>query len=55
MQKLLVVWFRRYVMGVASSLLGRTGIEACTWAVESAVKEQITFGINLYGFVLVFL
>jgi len=30
-----------YVMGFISSLLGRNGIEACTWAVESVVIEHL--------------
>lgn len=30
-----------YVMGFISSLLGRRGIEACTWAVESVVIEHL--------------
>ena len=30
-----------YVMGFISSLLGRKGIEACTWAVESVVIEHL--------------
>jgi len=30
-----------YAMGFFSSLLGRKGIEACTWAVESVVIEHL--------------
>ncbi len=30
-----------YVMGFISSLLGRNGIEACTWVVESVVIEHL--------------
>ena len=30
-----------YAMGFISSLLGRKGIEACTWAVESVVIEHL--------------
>ena len=30
-----------YVMGFISSILGRKGIEACTWAVESVVIEHL--------------
>ena len=30
-----------YAMGVISSLLGRNGIQACTWAVESVVIEHL--------------
>lgn len=30
-----------YVMGFISSMLGRKGIEACTWAVESVVIEHL--------------
>lgn len=30
-----------YVMGLISSMLGRKGIEACTWAVESVVIEHL--------------
>ncbi len=30
-----------YVMGFISSLLGKKGIEACTWAVESVVIEHL--------------
>ena len=33
--------FGGYVMGFISSLLGRRGIEACTWAVESVVIEHL--------------